>query len=180
MSSSRRSPALVYSALVAFAAALALWALPAIAGTSAASAATPKKSGLYVATTSQGLPARFKVTRTGRWVIGTMWERLRSPEGSTLVGSNEPFRARISSQGRIGGAYGHGSDVPDDPSVGEGDLTASVTHDLTARFSRPSAAGIWRRLSGVWHTHAIIRDGSGAPVFEFDTGAVRFTARLTR
>ena len=168
-----------YFLLVPSAVALALAApSSATAGTSAEAAATPKKRGVYVARTSQGLPARFNVTRTGKVVIGRIREQLECG-GFGFWEDNEPFRAGISRRGRIGGGYTHPQDLPDDPNIGEGDLTGTFTHDLTARFTR-ARAGIWTRLTGVWHTHLVVKDGSGTTIAECDTGLVRFTARLRR
>lgn len=165
--------------LVVSAAAFALCA-PAsgTASTGAEAAATPKKRGVYVARTSQGFPARFNVTRTGKVVIGRIRENLSCGEFGFWE-DNEPFRARISRRGQIGGSYAHPQDLPDDPTIGQGDLTGTFTHDLTARFSR-ARAGIWTRLTGIWHTHMVVKDGSGATIANCDTGFVRFTARLRR
>jgi hypothetical protein len=146
------------------------------ASPSARTSATAKKGGSYTGSTTQGLPASFKISKSGRRLNGTIEERVPCEGTGLALQQTEKFTSSISRRGRISGEYEYEDDVPDEPSIGSGDLRGAYSHHVVGRFTR-ARRGIWRRLSGTWHGHVMIKDGSGAVVGHCDTGHIPFVAK---
>lgn len=157
---------------------VAAMTLPAAASERAHAAAGPKKGGRYSGTTTQHLPIRLRVSRSGKTVTGSIAQRLPCQDGFTFS-FGVSFAMAIRNHRTFGGSFPFNGDVPDNPSVGQGDLKGQFKSDVRGTFSRPDADDIYHRASGRWHTHVNILDGNGALATQCDA-TFRFGATLRR
>ena len=146
-------------------------------------AARPAKRGRYLGPTTQlcelnsgvviRCPIEIQVSRTRRSAIVGFAQAFHCPGGIALQ-RVDLFSSRVTGRGRIGGTSQFNDDIPDESSLGPGNLSGSFSQRFSGRF-RSS-----RRSTGSGQGHLIVRDEYGAPVAECDTGRWTYSARRIR
>jgi hypothetical protein len=135
-----------------------------------ASAHTPLPRS-YGGRTSQGMPMSIKVAKNAHSVRVKVTDGVDCPTLTTGgYSGTQMFTAPLSASRRFAGGYTDTADLPDDPAIGAGDLTAQLQHHTHAKLGRKSAVGVWR-------TRLTLLDGTGKALAACDSGTVTFKLR---
>jgi hypothetical protein len=110
---------------------------------------------------------RLKVSRDGHSLTGTLTEGVNCPSLQTGFSGRQTFQAPLPRSRKFAGSYDESDDLPDDPTVGPGNLTYSAHHSLRVKLGVKQAVG-------TWHTQLTVLDGTGNPLGQCDSGRVSF------
>lgn len=132
-----------------------------------ATAANVPKPRRYAGHTSQGLPITLKVAKNGRSISGRLREEDNCPSLGMVFTGAQAFQAPLPKSRKLAGGYEDSADLPDDATIGAGDLTYTAHHTVRLKLGVKTAVG-------VWHTQLTVLDGSHNPVAQCDSGRVSF------
>jgi hypothetical protein len=145
--------------------------IAAVAASAAGAHPAKPKPRSYGGLTSQDLPISLKVSKSGRSVAIKLMNAVDCPTmPAGGYAGTAMFTAPLSARRSFGGSYSGKADLPDDPAIGVGDLTANLVNDAHAKLGRKQAVG-------AWHSHLTVLDAAGAPRAECDSGTVRFRVK---
>jgi hypothetical protein len=145
--------------------------IAAVAASAAGAHPAKPKPRSYGGLTSQDLPISLKVSKSGRSVAVKLKSGVDCPTlQSGGYSGTDMFTARLSANRTFAGGLSGTADLPDDPAIGAGNLTAKIVNDAHARLGRKLAVG-------AWHTHLTVLDAAGSPRAECDSGTVTFRVK---
>lgn len=140
------------------------------AGGATAHVPQPRK---YAGLTTQGLPITLKVAKNGRSVNGRLREEDNCPSLGMVFTGTQAFGAPLPKSRKLAGGYDDSADLPDDATIGPGDLTYTAHHTVHLKLGTKTAVGTWQ-------TQLTILDGSHNQVAQCDSGRVSFKIKAAR
>jgi hypothetical protein len=152
--------------------ALVVVAIPALA---AGIAPHPKKGGTYKGRSSQGFSQSLHTPSTKR--VSVKLHMVQQCDGFYFEGG-VTLKTKLRKHRRFKVSWADtGVDMKDDPTIGQGNITADFSGTARGRFYRAKKQ-VFRRVKGRFQEHATLKDGTGAVIHQCDTGSVTYKAKL--